>query len=47
MTLDSLLKDYAIFNHWANTELVNWLRRKPLELMEQEVASSFPNIKTT
>lgn len=47
MTLESLLKDYVGFNLWANTEMVNWLKTKPLELMEQEVPSSFPNIRNT
>ena len=47
MTLDALIKDYASFNLWANTETVNWLKDKPVELMEQEVPSSFPNIKLT
>lgn len=47
MTVKSMLEDYAAFNVWANTEIVNWLKTKPLELMEQEQASSFPNIKMT
>lgn len=47
MTIKSMLEDYTAFNVWANTEIVNWLKTKPLELMEQELASSFPNIKMT
>ena len=47
MTLESLIKDYTTFNVWANTEIINWLKSKPLELMEQEVPSSYPNIKLT
>lgn len=47
MTLESLQKDYSAFNRWANTEIVNWLKTKPLELMEKEMPSSFPSIKTT
>jgi uncharacterized damage-inducible protein DinB len=47
MTLESLLHDYADFNLWANTELVQWLKTKPVELMEQEVVSSYPSIKLT
>jgi uncharacterized damage-inducible protein DinB len=42
-----LLKDYTLYNLWANTQIVDWLKSKPLELMEQEVPSSFPNIKLT
>jgi len=47
MTLESLLKDYAAFNLWANAETVNWLKTKPLELMLREVPSSFPTLKDT
>lgn len=47
MTIKSMLEDYAAFNVWANTEIVNWLKTKPLDLMEQELASSFPNLKMT
>ncbi len=42
-----LLRDYAQYNLWANTQTVNWLKTKPLNMMEQEVPSSFPNIKLT
>ncbi len=47
MTLESLLKDYAAYNLWANTQTVNWLKTQPVELMEREVPSSFPNIRLT
>ena len=47
MTLEALLNDYAAFNLWANTEMVTWLKSKPLKLMESEVPSSFPNLKLT
>ena len=47
MTLESLLKDYAAFNLWANTQMVSWLKTKPLELMTREVPSSFPSLKET
>ncbi|MFN0214706.1 MAG: DinB family protein [Saprospiraceae bacterium] len=47
MTLESLLNDYANYNLWANTQFVNWLKTKPLELMEREVPSSFPTIRNT
>ncbi len=47
MTLESLLKDYTDFNLWANTQFVNWLKTKPVELMEREIPSSFPSIRDT
>lgn len=47
VTLLSLVKDYAAYNLWANKTLVDWLRTKPAELMEQEVPSSFPSLKQT
>ena len=47
MTLASILQDYATYNLWANTQTVNWLKTKPLDLMESEVPSSFPNLKLT
>lgn len=47
MTLESLLKDYAAFNLWANTEFVNWLIANPLEIMEREMPSSFSTIRDT
>lgn len=47
MTIESLLKDYAEFNLWANTQTINWLKTKPLELMEREMPSSFPTIRDT
>lgn len=42
-----LLNDYASFNLWANTKMINWLQTKPIELMEREVPSSFPNLHLT
>ena len=47
MTLDALLKDYAYFNLWAHHRLVDWLRTKPAERLEQETPSSFPTLKLT
>jgi uncharacterized damage-inducible protein DinB len=47
MSLLALMKDYAIYNLWANTQLVEWLKTKPAELMKREVASSFPSINET
>lgn len=42
-----LMKNYANYNLWANTTLVNWLKTKPAYLLEKEVPSSFPAIKLT
>lgn len=42
-----LMKNYANYNLWANTTLVNWLKTKPATLLEQTVPSSFPSIKLT
>lgn len=42
-----LMQNYAHYNLWANTTLVNWLRTKPVELLEKEMTSSFPSIKLT
>jgi len=42
-----LMKNYADYNLWANATLVNWLRTKPAEILEQEVPSSFNTIKAT
>lgn len=42
-----LMKNYAGYNLWANTTLINWLKEQPSELMEMQVLSSFPSIKQT
>jgi uncharacterized damage-inducible protein DinB len=47
MNIATLMKDYSNYNLWANTRLIEWLKTKPSEKMEQEVISSFPNIKLT
>ncbi len=47
MTLEFLMKDYVAFNVWANTLFVNWLKSKPLELLDREVPSSFPSLRST
>jgi uncharacterized damage-inducible protein DinB len=46
-TLASLVKDYVTFNHWANKTLVEWLKTKPAEVFDKEVASSFPSLRQT
>ncbi|SHK97378.1 Uncharacterized damage-inducible protein DinB (forms a four-helix bundle) [Chitinophaga jiangningensis] len=39
--------DQVRYNCWANTTLVNFLRTKSPELLETNVASSYPSIKAT
>ena len=46
-TIVSLMKNYANYNLWANTTLVNWLRTKEEAVLEREVPSSFAGIKPT
>lgn len=46
-TLASLIKDYAAYNCWANTQIVNWLKIKPAYLLDKEVPSSFPSLRET
>ncbi|MBC9797047.1 DinB family protein [Sinomicrobium weinanense] len=45
--INALAKNYASYNLWANTRLVEWLRTKPESVVEREVPSSFPSIKLT
>lgn len=42
-----LVKDYAAYNVWANTRLINWLKTQPAEALEQMIPSSFPSIRLT
>ena len=46
-TLSTIIQDAAIYNHWANETLVNWLKTKSPKQLEQHVASSFPGIRAT
>lgn len=46
-SLATLTRDYAAYNHWANQQLINWLKSKPGHLQDQAVASSFSGIKQT
>lgn len=41
------MKNFADYNHWANSTLVNWLRTKPTEILETELKSSFTTIRLT
>lgn len=43
----NLVKDQVIYNLWANTRLVEWLKTKPAELLEKEIPSSFPSLRET
>jgi uncharacterized damage-inducible protein DinB len=43
----NLMQNYVDYNLWANATLVNWLRTKPEDLLEQQVPSSFRSIKLT
>ncbi|MCZ4242835.1 DinB family protein [Pedobacter punctiformis] len=45
--ITQLMKNYANYNFWANMTLVNWLKKQPLTLLEQEVKSSFKSVKAT
>jgi uncharacterized damage-inducible protein DinB len=45
--LTRLSENYVKANHWANQTLVAWLKTKPADLLEKEVASSFPGIRET
>lgn len=47
MDLSAHLKDYGIYNYWANSRIVEWLRSKPSEVLERETPSSFPTLKGT
>ena len=46
-TLAIAMQNYADYNRWANTTLINWLRTKDPVLLEKEIPSSFPTIKLT
>lgn len=45
--LVELVHNYAQATYWANETIVEWLKTKPAELLEKEVASSFPSIRET
>lgn len=45
--LSSLVNDYVICNEWANKRLLDWLKTKPVALMEEVVPSSFPSLRET
>lgn len=41
------IQDIAAYNLWANKTMIDWLKTKPAEKMEQEVPSSFNSIRKT
>jgi uncharacterized damage-inducible protein DinB len=45
--LSLLIRQYTGYNAWVTQTLVNWLKTKPSDLLEKEIASSFPGIKNT
>lgn len=47
ITLTSLIRDYAVYNLWANKQLVYWLTAKQPEILDQPVPSSFPSLRQT
>lgn len=47
MSLTELIREYAIFNHWANQRYVNWLGGLSDELLTKEMPSSFPTLRQT
>lgn len=46
-TLVQLMCNFASYNLWANTRLVDWLRKKDSHLFDEVVPSSFPSLKLT
>lgn len=45
--LSQLAHNYVRANYWANETIVEWLKGKPADLLEKEIASSFPGIRET
>ena len=45
--LVSLVHRYADYSLWAHETIVAWLKTKPADVMDKEVASSFPSIMQT
>ena len=47
MILKKLISDYTRYNHWANVELIRWLKTLDRKLLYLETASSFNSIDLT
>jgi len=45
--LAPFIKDLTAYNLWANKTIIEWLKTKPEDKMEQEVPSSFTSIRAT
>lgn len=46
-SLSHLMKNYVVYNLWANRKYVNWLRQKSADLLDSEIPSSFSSLKET
>ncbi|MDF2191062.1 DinB family protein [Paraflavitalea sp. CAU 1676] len=46
-SLSAHFQDLTAYHVWAITRLTEWLRQKPVQVMEAKAASSFPGIKAT
>ncbi|MBU6342585.1 MAG: DinB family protein [Bacteroidetes bacterium] len=47
MELSALLKDYSVFNAWANHEFAEWFRPQNDALFEQHITNSFSSVRAT
>lgn len=47
MNLQNLITNYADYNLWANQQVIDWLSKKPVEQLNQEVPSSYSSILKT
>jgi len=47
MSLKKLISDFARYNHWANEEMIRWLKTLDRKLLYLEAASSFKSIDLT
>jgi uncharacterized damage-inducible protein DinB len=45
--ITSLINEYALANQWAIETIVSWLKTKPSDAVEKEIASSFPGVRGT
>jgi len=47
MNLKKLVSDYTRYNHWANEQMIRWLKTLERKLLYTETASSFRSIDLT
>jgi uncharacterized damage-inducible protein DinB len=45
--ISKLVRKNAAYNFWTSQRLINWLSTKGTDLMDENVASSFPSIRAT